>query len=167
MTPKTPAEAPARSLPSPPFIYLKGAKFVPVVSIVFGVLLIALGVWGYWGGVLNLWQPLGFAAPEHLSLTALIPAYMGAALVVLGLLALKESMLKHAMHAAAVIGVLGLLAAGGRLIGTVVNKGEVKGVGGASLAAMTLLSALFVVLCVNSFIQARRRRRAAASPPAP
>jgi hypothetical protein len=163
MTPKTPAEAPVRPLPSAPFIYLKGAKFVPVLSIVFGVLLIALGVWGYWGGVLNLWQPLGFAAPEHLSLTALIPAYMGAALVLLGLLALKESLLKHAMHAAALIGVLGLLAASWRLI----SKGEVKSVAGASLAAMTLLSALFVVLCVNSFIQARRRRRAAANPPIP
>jgi hypothetical protein len=130
----------------------------------FGLLLIALGVWGYWGGTLNLWQPLGFEAPEHLSGTALIPAYMGAALVVLGLLAFKESLLKHAMHAAALIGVLGLLAAGGRLLSTLIGKGEVKGVGGTSLVLMTLLSALFVALCINSFIQARRRRAAATSP---
>jgi hypothetical protein len=139
---------------------------VAIVSIVFGVLLMALGIWGYWGGDLGLWEPLGLAAPEHLSGTALIPAYMGVALVVLGLLALKESLLKHAMHAAALIGVLGLLAAGGRLVPFLIKTGKVQGVGGISLTLMTLLSALFVALCVNSFIQARRRRRAAV-PPAP
>lgn len=133
---------------------------MPVVSIVFGVLLVALGVWGRFGGDLGLWEPLGFTAPENLSGTALIPAYMGAALVVLGLLALKESLLKHAMHLAAMIGVLGLLAACGRLIAT----GNFKGVAGTSLTLMALLSALFVALCVNSFIQSRRRRRAAAAP---
>jgi hypothetical protein len=131
---------------------------------VFGVLLIVLGVWGRFGGDLGWWEPLGFAAPEHLSGTALIPAYMGAALVVLGLLALKESLLKHAMHLAAMIGVLGLLAAGGRLLTSLIKTGKVQGVGGVSLTLMTLLSALFVALCVNSFIQSRRRRRAAASP---
>jgi hypothetical protein len=157
-------ELPARLLHPANFTLEKGES-VPVVAIVFGLLLIALGVWGYWGGVLSLWQPLGFDPPKELSGTALIPAYMGAALVVLGLLALKESLLKHAMHAAALVGVLGLLAAAGRLVSTLVNKGEVKGVGGASLIVMTLLSALFVVLCVNSFIQARRRRRAAANTP--
>jgi hypothetical protein len=134
---------------------------VPVVSVVFGLLLIALGVWGYWGGALGLWEPLGLAPPKTLSATALIPAYMGAALVILGLLAFKASFLKHAMHLAAVIGLVGLLAAGGRLL----QHGRIDDVAGASLAAMTLLSAIFVGLCVNSFIQARRRRRAASENP--
>jgi len=129
---------------------------VPVVSVVFGLLLIALGVWGYWGGSLGLWQPLGFVPPEKLSGTALIPAYVGAALVVLGLLAFKESLLKHAMHGASMIGLLGLVAALGRVLMT----GNVHGVGGTSLLAMSLLCAVFVALCVNSFLQARRRRRA-------
>jgi hypothetical protein len=137
---------------------------VPVVAIVFGALLMALGVWGYWGGALGLWEPLGLTAPEHLSSTALIPAYLGAALVLLGLLALKESLLKHAMHAAATIGLIGLLAAGGRLAASLIKSGMVQGVGGTSLSLMTLLCAVFVALCVNSFIQVRRRRRAAASP---
>ncbi|HEY7425630.1 MAG TPA: hypothetical protein VH682_15470 [Gemmataceae bacterium] len=140
---------------------------MPIVAIVFGVLLTALGIWGYWGGDLGLWEPLGLAAPEHLSGTALIPAYMGAALIVLGLLALKESLLKHAMHAAALIGVLGLLAAGGRLVTSLIMTGTVRSVSGMSLTLMLLLSALFVALCVNSFVQVRRRRRAAATPPAP
>jgi hypothetical protein len=131
--------------------------------VVFGLLLIALGVWGRWGGDLGLWEPLGFAAPEKLSGTALIPAYVGAALVVLGLLAMKESLLKHAMHGAAMVGLLGLLAAIGRILTT----GKVAGVGGASLIGMTVLCAVFVALCINSFIQARRRRRAASTAPGP
>lgn len=138
---------------------------MPAVSIVFGVLLIALGVWSYWGGVLGLWEPLGFPSPEKLSGTALIPAYVGAALVVLGLLAFKEILLKHAMHAAAMLGLVGFLAAGSRLIAGLMSKGKVEGVGGVSLTAMTLLCAVFLALCVNSFIQARRRRRAAAPGP--
>ena len=135
---------------------------MPVVSVVFGVILILLGIWGYWGGDLGLWEPLGFVPPETLSITALIPAFVGLALVVLGLLAFKESLLKHAMHAAAMIGLLGFLAAGGRLLTSLINKGKPEGVGGASLTLMTLLCAIFVGLCVNSFIQARRRRRASA-----
>lgn len=129
---------------------------MPVVTVVFGLLLVALGLWGRFGGDWGLWAPLGLPAPEHLSGTALIPAYFGAAFVVLGLLALKESYLKHAMHLAAMLGIIGLLAAGGRLFST----GWKWGVGGVSLATMAGLCALFVLLCVNSFIQARRRRRA-------
>jgi hypothetical protein len=137
---------------------------MPVVSVVFGLLLIALGVWGYWGGALGLWSPLGFRAPERLSATALIPAAVGILLAVCGLLAFKESRLKHAMHTAAMVGLLGFLAACSRLIVSLTNKGRIEGVGGASLAVMTLLCGIFVALCVNSFIQARRRR---AAPPVP
>ena len=133
---------------------------MPVVTVVVGALLVALGLWGRFGGDWGLWAPLGLPAPEHLSGTALIPAYFGAALVVLGLVALKESLLKHAMHLAAMLGVLGFLAAGWRLLKARIDKGTVQGVAGASTAAMTVLCALFVALCVNSFIQARRRRRA-------
>jgi hypothetical protein len=132
---------------------------VPVVSVVFGFLLIALGIWGYWGGDLGLWEPLGLAPPERLSITALIPAFLGGALVGLGLLAFKESLLKHAMHGASMIGLLGLVAAVGRMV----TLGAIKGVGGVSLMTMMLLCAIFVALCVNSFIQARRRRRAAST----
>lgn len=134
---------------------------MPVVSIVFGLLLIVLGIWGYWGGVLGLWKPLGFTPPERLSATALIPAYLGLALVALGLLAFKERLLKHAMHGASLVGFLGLAAALGRLVTT----GKVTGVGGTCLLGMALLCALFVALCINSFLQVRRRRRAGSPAP--
>ncbi len=140
---------------------------VPAVSVVFGALLIILGIWGRFGGSLGLWEPLGLAAPEQLSNTALIPAFVGAALVLLGLFAFKESWLKHAMHGAAMIGLLGFLAAVGRLVLSLITKGKLEGVGGTSLVLMTLLCAVFVGLCVNSFIQTRRRRRAASAIPGP
>lgn len=131
---------------------------MPIVSILFGLLLIALGVWGRFGGVLGLWEPLGLTAPDHLSATALIPACVGAAMILCGFLAFKERLLKHAMHGAAMVGLLGFAAALGRIVTT----GKIQGVGGGSLTAMALLCGVFVALCVNSFIQVRRRRRAAA-----
>jgi SNF family Na+-dependent transporter len=67
------------------------------------------------------------------------------------------------MHLAAMIGLLGFLAAAGRLLSALLTKGKPQGVAGASVILMTLLCAVFVALCVNSFIQARRRRRAAAA----
>ena len=86
---------------------------------------------------------------------------MGGPLILCGLLALKESMLKHAMHAAAMLGVLGFLAAAGRL-GMVAAKGglDLSKLGPQSLLAMTGICAVFVALCVRSFIAARRRRQA-------
>jgi hypothetical protein len=121
---------------------------VPIVTVVFGLVLVALGLWGRFG-----------APGGQNSITSLIPAFAGAPLVLMGLLALKESYLKHAMHLAAMIGLLGFLAAGWRLVSTLVEKGKLEGPAGISVTAMTGLCGVFVALCVNSFIQARRRRR--------
>src|SRR5207253_7402475 len=80
---------------------------VPFVSILFGLLLVGLGVDGY-ADVVGLIGPT-----EPHSPTALIPAYFGAALILCGLIALNENLLKHAMHAAAMVGLVGLLAGAG------------------------------------------------------
>jgi hypothetical protein len=74
-------------------------------AVAFGALLIGLGAWGYLG-----------AEEVHRSVTALIPAFVGLPLLLLGFLAFKEKMRKHAMHAAAAIGLLGFVAAAARLI---------------------------------------------------
>ena len=125
---------------------------MPIVSIVVGALLGALGAWGY------LQQSEG-----ERSATALIPAFVGAPLVLCGLLGLKESLLKHSMHAAAMVGLLGMLGGVANLV-RVAMKGGIDWAkpGVQSTAAMTGLCAVFVALCVNSFVQVRRRRRAAA-----
>jgi hypothetical protein len=123
---------------------------MPLVSIVFGLLLVGLGVWGYTTSDLE----------GNVKLTALIPSAFGAVLVVCGLIGLAGRMLKHAMHAAALVGVIGLVLAAGRFISKVVKDGTIdlsKPAPQATLG-MIVLCLLFVVLCINSFIQARRRR---------
>ena len=49
----------------------------------------------------------GFYGTGATHYTALIPAGFGALFLVLGLLALKASLRKHAMHVAAMLGLLG------------------------------------------------------------
>jgi hypothetical protein len=130
---------------------------VPFVTVLFGGLLVALGLDGYFGSI-GLIQPA-----ELQKQTALIPAYLGAGLILCGLVALKSSLLKHAMHFAAMLGLLGFLSGAGMglpklsklLAGEAERPAAVRSqlwMGGVCL--------VFVVLCVNSFIQARRRRQA-------
>jgi hypothetical protein len=140
---------------------------VPVVTIIVGLLLCALGVTSYTGAVEYFGRP-------YVSVTALIPAFVGVILVVCGVLALDERRLKHAMHAAAAVGLLGLLGALARAVPKL--PAVLSGGTGAlehpeafrSQVAMGVVCAVFVALCVNSFIQARRRRARAggvAGPP--
>jgi O-antigen/teichoic acid export membrane protein len=117
-------------------------------SIVFGILLSILGVYTYIG-----------APADHRSPTALIPTVVGVILVILGAFAKKEAYRKHAMHAAAVVGVLGFLAAAGRFFAVLFTGGDVATTAGMSTATMAVLCGVFVALCVKSFVEARRRRK--------
>jgi hypothetical protein len=139
---------------------------VPFVTIVVGLLLCALGVASYTGTVEYFGRP-------YVSLTALIPAVVGAPLALCGLLALNERWLKHAMHAAAMLGLLGLLGAAARAapkVPVVLSDGTAAlehPEAFRSQVVMAAVCAVFVGLCVNSFIQARRRRaQTPGSPPA-
>ncbi len=116
------------------------------IAIVIGVLLIALGVWSY------------MAVPvEHRSPTALIPAAEGVLLAICGAVAGMPNLRMHAMHGAAVVGTFGFFAAARALIAR-----RPHGMALFSMSAMALLSLIFVVLCVRSFIAARRARLAGA-----
>jgi uncharacterized membrane protein len=108
------------------------------VTVLFGILLIALGIGGY-------------ALPETKSLTALIPACFGLILVILGVLARQEKLRKHVMHAAAAVALVGLIAALVRLLPSL-SDAQI------ALSLMALLCAVFVAICVRSFIMARRAR---------
>jgi hypothetical protein len=115
---------------------------------VFGVVLIALGVIGY----------IGTAA---VSITALIPAIFGAVLVLLGWLALTERYRKHALHLAVVIALVGFLGAVPGLIGllNLISGAEVQRPAAVvSQSLMAILMAVFVGLCVRSFVETRRAR---------
>ena len=115
-------------------------------SIVFGILLAILGVYGFF--TTHMEHP-----------TALIPTGVGVILVILGALARKESLRKHAMHAAAVVGVLGFIAGAGRFIYELSKGMDVTGTAGMSTATMAVLCGVFVALCVKSFMEVRRRRK--------
>ena len=75
---------------------------MPKISLVVGILLVVQGV-GFYVGT------------SSRSITALIPAFVGLPILVLGIVALKESARKHAMHVAAALAMLGFLAAVGRM----------------------------------------------------
>ena len=114
----------------------------------FGLALIALGI-------------VGYVATDAVSITALIPAFFGVVLVILGWLARNERHRKHAMHVAAIVGLLGLLGAVRGLSGlfAMLSGGEVQRPAAAvSQSIMAILMGIFVGLCVRSFIEARRTR---------
>lgn len=122
------------------------------ITIVFSILFIALGVGSYFG-------------TGGVSVTALIPAFFGAVLLVAGLLALKDNLRKHAMHGAAGLALLGIVAT---VPGVVkffqwLGGGDIARPDAAKAqAAMCLLTVLYLALSVRSFINARRARQAQA-----
>jgi len=116
------------------------------ITVGFGLVLIALGLGGYFG-------------TGRESVTALIPAFLGLPLLLLGLAALKERLRKNAMHIAAIMGLLGF---GGTVPGlmklpALLTGAELERPAAVPVqAAMAVVCFVFVVLCVLSFIKARR-----------
>jgi hypothetical protein len=118
------------------------AKF----SILLGIILIALGLISYFG-----------ISSE--SITALIPTFLGIPILILGYLALNEKYLKHAMHGALVLVILGFGGTVGGLIkffrmlgGEVFERSSAITV----QAIMALLCLIFLIFAIKSFIDARR-----------
>ena len=120
-------------------------------TVIFGVVLIALGVVAY----------VGTAA---VSITALIPAVFGAVLVLLGWIAGNERYQKHAVRVAAAIAVLGFLGAvpGLLRLWDLISGADVqRPTAVVSQSVMAILMAVFVGLCVRSFMGASRADPAA------
>ena len=120
-----------------------GQSAMSKIAILAGGLLILEGFGFFYGTGTQSW-------------TALIPAFVGLPILLLGLLALKESARKHAMHLATVLGLLGFLASAGRLISS--GSFDVSSPAPLSQGIMALVCGLFFLLCLKSFVDARRRR---------
>lgn len=121
---------------------------MPGIAVGFGISLLALGI-----GV--------YLASGRSSLTALIPAAFGFALVALGFIAKRPSATKHAMHAAAVISVLGFLGSVDGIVGLaqmIAGATVELPLAVAAKAVMAVDLAVFLWLCVRSFRQARLAR---------
>lgn len=121
------------------------------VTLVFAFLLAALGVAGYY-------------YTGHIHPTALIPLWFGIALGICGFLAISpsERRRKIFMHIAVTIGLVGLL---GGLIKAIQGYGSARsqGVDPDMVAIwdqviMAFLMLNYTILCVQSFIKARRSR---------
>ncbi len=122
---------------------------MPKITLIFSVLYIALGL-------------AAFSLTGAVHKTALIPAYFGIVLLVLGLLGQKENLRKHLMHAALLVGLLALLGTARSLLklpsafdGTAERPFAIY-----AQAATAVLSIAFLALGIRSFIQARRSRSA-------
>ena len=118
------------------------------LTIAYGFIFILMGLYGYFG-----------ISSE--SITALIPTFFGIPMLAFGWMALNEKYLKHAMHGAAILTLLGFAGTVGGLIKFF------KMLGGAELARpaavtvqalMAVLCLVFLVLAVKSFIDARKNR---------
>lgn len=129
---------------------------MPYTTIIFGVGLILYGIMTY-------------TRSETQSFTAAMPAYFGAALFVLGVVAYyKENLRKHAMHIAAVVGLIGMI--GGfamgvkhlpKLFSGELNNDPVTLNKAWAQNMLGLICGIYFIACVNSFVQARLARKKA------
>lgn len=120
------------------------------LAFICSALLIALGLVGYFA-----WEAIGASSQ---SVTALIPAFVGLPMLLGAIIALKKNML--GMHIAVLFSLLGSLAGLGRLVPGLI-RGTVDFAEAAPklILSMTLVSLLFTVMALRSFVAARRARQ--------
>lgn len=117
---------------------------MPSTTRLFGLILIVLGIASY-------------TLTGRTSLTAMIPAFFGAAFVVCALIARKEAARRHAMHAAVALGLIGAIASLVRAVPAVIG-GNISRPAVLAQLAMAALLLVYVMLGVQSFIAARKAR---------
>lgn len=110
------------------------------------------------GAILVVTGAVAYIATGAVSVTALIPAFVGIALVVAGLIARKPAAHRHAIHAALAIALLGALGSlmnvaklGDLLAGTAHRPAAI-----VESTLMFVLLVSYLALGVRSFIRARR-----------
>ena len=124
---------------------------MPSTTILFGTLLILLGI-GSYAYVMTTPNP---------SLTALIPAIFGIVLVLLGFVAKsKENLRKHLMHAAVVVALLGFLGTVSSFfkIPSLFDGTAARPVAVVAQLITALICLVYIILSVRSFIDARKNR---------
>ena len=123
-----------------------------IISLVFGILLVLVGV-------------AGFVATGCQHPTALIPAYLGVVLIICGALGLKasEKARKHIMHVAVLVALLGMIFtfSGLQHLPDFFKGTAEKPQAVLSKSGTFILCAAYFILCIKSFIDVRRAMWAA------
>lgn len=137
---------------------------MPTLSVMCGIVLTALGLVAYLAP-----ESLGVgkdgSPPKAMSPTSLTPVAIGGLLFLAGLVGMfAEGMRKHAMHLAAAVSLFGTI---GGLVPVILREFRFPEVAVKVGLTMCLVSAFFLALCINSFVQARKARVAneLAAPP--
>jgi hypothetical protein len=118
---------------------------MPRITALLGVALVLLGVGGYF-------------ATGMVSVTAMIPAFLGVPLVALGMLGRRPAWRKTLMHLALVLTLIGLAGAARGLPGLFQLAGGLEVARPAAVvaqSAMALLCLLHLALGIRSFVLAR------------
>lgn len=134
---------------SAPVSHPMQGEIVANTTIAFGVALILLGFGGY-----------GLTGAQ--SLTALIPAVAGILFVALGFLSHSPKMRMHAMHGAALFGLLGFVGSVSGISGAIkmaMGQTIARPAAAVSRSIMAMLCLVYVVLAVRSFVRARLLRK--------
>ena len=121
---------------------------MPKLAISFGILFIIIGLVSYFG-----------ISSE--SITALIPTFLGIPLLIAGIIGLNEKYLKHAMHVAALLMLIGFAGTVSGLIKFFKMLGGAETARPAAVTVQAILAVLcliFLILAVKSFIDARKNR---------
>lgn len=121
---------------------------MPKFSIALGIIFIIMGLYGY------------FVISSE-SITALIPTFFGIPLLIFGWLGLNDKYLKHTMHAAAVLTLLGFIGTVGGLIKffRMIGGEEMERPAAVTVQAiMAILCLLFLIFAIKSFIDARKNK---------
>jgi hypothetical protein len=131
---------------------------MPLITCFFGLILCGLSGFTFW--IQNKEFELG---------TWMIPSGFGLVLIILGLLSqFKPGARKHAMHAAAMLGLIGAvmsLSRGIPLLLKLVRDQEINMLQFGMLWSMAIVCLTFVGVCVQSFIAARKARQASEAQP--
>ncbi len=118
------------------------------ITIIIGLLLILLGI-------------LFYISTGGSSVTALIPTFLGMPILILGAMAAKESMRKHAMHVAiifAMVGLFGSFRGIGSFFQYVAGQPVERPLAAMEMFITFILCGILMFLSIRSFINARRAR---------
>jgi len=115
------------------------------VGIIYGVALMVTGLFGYFKS-------------DAVSVTALIPAFLGTPVLIFSLLGRNPKFLKTGMHINVLIALMGFLATAKDTVGLISGDDFENPLAGYSKSITCVLSLIFIILAVNSFIQVRKTK---------